>query len=53
MAAMELVQKDGIYDDFGRWLAPLAGNLPLAPAPRKLCAHGQLCADCSGKKAAA
>lgn len=49
MAAMELKQKDGIYDDFGRWLAPLAGNQPLAPAPRKACP----CADCSGKQAAA
>ncbi len=53
MAAMELNRKDGIYDDNGRWLAPMAGNQPLPPAPQKLCLHGMLCADCSGKKAAA
>jgi hypothetical protein len=54
MAAMELKQKDGIYDAFGRWLAPLAGNEPLPPAPEKLCAHGRLCQECTtGRKAAA
>ena len=54
MAAMELEQqKDGIYDEAGHWLAPLAGNEPVPPVPVKLCQHGKLCAECSGRKSAA
>lgn len=46
-------RKDGIYDAQGRWIAPLAGNEPLQPAPVKLCIHGELCSACSGYKKAA
>jgi len=46
-------RKPGIYDAQGRWIAPLEGNEALPPVPEKLCAHGQLCYDCSGQKKAA
>ena len=46
MAAME-ARKDGIYDEAGRWLAPLQGNEALPPVPTKLCQHGALCQRCA------
>jgi hypothetical protein len=46
----EAKRTDGIYDEKGLYLAPLAGNDCYQPAPEQRCIHGRLCQSCRPKR---